>query len=91
MFRAALDAGNLPRVRQLAAEMPAVTLADAARILALIRLYEPQSFDRAAVRWMARYTRERARSVDDPAQAVDALDCMREDPRATDALAQLVR
>lgn len=90
MFRQALDAGNLPRVKQLAREMPSISLADAARILMLIRLYEPESFERAAVRWMARFTRERAAGVDDLGKAVDALDLMREDPRATNALAELL-
>jgi hypothetical protein len=90
LFRQALDSGDLRRVRALAGEMPSIHLADAARILGLIRRDEPASFDRAAVRWMARYATERARGVEDLGAAVDALDMMREDPGAAATLGALV-
>lgn len=82
MFLAALQSGDLRRVRRIAAQLPTVSLSDAARILALIRTQEPEQFERAAVRWMARYATERANSVDDLGRAVDVLDMMREDPGA---------
>jgi hypothetical protein len=91
MFIQALEAGDLARVRHLAAEIGHVSLGDAARILALICVREPGSFERAAVRWMARYATERAHTVGDLASAVNALEDMREDPRADAALASLVR
>jgi hypothetical protein len=67
--------------------MGRLSLGDAARILAMICEREPASFERAAVRWMARYATERAHTVTDLANAVNAL----EDPRADAALARLVR
>jgi hypothetical protein len=57
-------------------------LKDAARILALIRAQQPEAFERAAVRWMARYATERAAGLDDLGAAVDALDLVREDAGA---------
>jgi hypothetical protein len=80
MFLAALASGNLERVRRLAAEMPAVGLADAVHVVALIQRDEPQSFERAAVRWLARYAAERARTVGDIGAAVDGFDLMRASP-----------
>jgi hypothetical protein len=91
MFVQALEAGDLARVRRLAGEMRHVSLADAARILALICVREPANFERAAVRWMARYATERAVTVGDLASAVNALEDMLEDPAADARLARLVR
>lgn len=90
MFIQALEAGDLARVKKMAAELPVVSLSDAARILALIRTQEPDQFDRAAVRWMARYATERANTVEDLGRAVDALDMMREDAGAYATLRMLV-
>jgi hypothetical protein len=91
MFLGALDKGDLGRVRTLVKAGAEPTLEDAARILGLIRRHEPDQFERAAVRWMERFTAERARSIDDLGRAVDVLDLMREDAGATVTLAQLVQ
>jgi hypothetical protein len=91
MWLSAIDRGDLERVRELVAHGAEATLHDAARILGLIRGQRPDQFEKAAVRWMARYAAERERDVDDLAQAVDALDLLREDPGAAATLAQLAR
>ena len=50
-----LDTGNLALIRTAAAELPQVNLDDALRICLVIREREPESFDKAACRWLARY------------------------------------
>lgn len=75
VFRAALDAGNLDRVRQLAAQMPRVGLQDALRICLLMRDHD--GYERAAVRWLGRFALE--------GPQVD-LDAMHEAAAALDAL-----
>jgi hypothetical protein len=91
MWLSAIDRGDLGRVRELVSKGAEATLHDAARILGLIRRQRPDQFEKAAVRWMARYAAERARDVYDLGQAVDALDLLREDPEAATTLAALVR
>ena len=54
-FRRALDTGNLALIRTAAAELPQVNLDDALRICLVIREREPESFDKAPCRWLARY------------------------------------
>lgn len=73
LLTAAIAAGNLDHVRALVAEGVTVRLDDAARILALIAAEEPDNFERAAVRWMARYVAEKATTLDDVGAALDAL------------------
>ena len=58
-FRRALERDNLLLAEMAVRELPHVTLPDA---LALVALYASQGspkFDRAAVRWLARYALER--------------------------------
>jgi hypothetical protein len=59
IFRRAVARGDLTAVRAAAAELPAVPLHDALEILCLILAQEPQRFERAAVRWLARLLLER--------------------------------
>lgn len=91
MWLSAIDRGDLNRVRELVAHGAEASLYDAARILGLIRDQKPEAFEKAAVRWMARYASERARNIEDLDRAVGALDLVREDPSAAVTLAQLVR
>jgi hypothetical protein len=79
-FRRALATGNLALIRTAAAELPQVNLDDALRICLLIREREPESFDRAACRWLARYSTDRRATLARLAVAVAALELMREDP-----------
>ena len=74
-----LDTGNLALIRTAAAELPQINLDDALRICLVIRKREPESFDRAACRWLARYATQRSATLARLAVAVAALDLMRDD------------
>ena len=80
-FRRALDTGNLALIRSAAAELPHVDLRDALTVCVAIRHAEPERFERAALRWLARFCVERRdvtlRQVRDAAEAFGE---MSEDP-----------
>ena len=86
-FRRALATGNLAMVRTAAAELPQVDLADALEICALMADAEPERYERAALRWLARFTLESRVTLAQVALAVAALETMRADRAA--GLAQL--
>jgi hypothetical protein len=90
VWRAALDAGDLDRVRRLAQERR-VSLADAAEVVALFARQEPTSFEAAAGRWIERFVARRPRpSIEQTAEALDALSQMRTYPsRALERLRAL--
>jgi len=88
-FQRALATGNLNLIRAAAAELPRVDLADALAVCMAIRDAEPQRFERAALRWLARYAVERAASVADVRAAADAFAVMLRHP--DDALVTLRR
>lgn len=80
-FRRALQSGNLTLVRTAAAELPNVSLDDALHVCVLLRDREPERYERAAVRWIARFCVERREvSIEDVDQASQAFALMREDP-----------
>ncbi len=80
-FRRALQSGNLTLVRAAAAELPNVSLDDALHVCVLLRDREPERYERAAVRWIARFCVERAEvSIEDVDQASRAFALMRRDP-----------
>jgi hypothetical protein len=58
-FQRALGSGNLAAVRMAALELPYVDLDDALAICLLMRREGDGSFERAAVRWLARLSLER--------------------------------
>jgi hypothetical protein len=58
-FRRALDTGNITLIRSAAAELPQVNLEDALTICLLLRRAEPDSYERAVVRWLGRFCLER--------------------------------
>lgn len=58
-FVRALESRNLLMIRAAAAELPRVGLEDATRVCVVLRDREPERFEAAAVRWIARYCRER--------------------------------
>jgi hypothetical protein len=58
-FRRALDSGNLTLIRSAAAELPQVSLDDALRVCLAVRNSEPESYERAVVRWLGRFCLER--------------------------------
>ncbi len=58
-FRRALKTGNLLLIRAAAAELPTISLQDALDICLVVAEQEPELFERAALRWLARYCLER--------------------------------
>ena len=58
-FKRALASGNLMQVRAAAAELPAVPLSDALQVCELLRRGDPELYERAALRWLARLLLER--------------------------------
>lgn len=81
LFRQALDAGDLARVRALASEMPRVQLEDALRICLLMR--DQDGYERAAVRWLGRFALEgRDVAIEDVQAAAAALDALPDRPDA---------
>ncbi|MDO8186355.1 hypothetical protein Q5424_27935 [Conexibacter sp. JD483] len=79
IFRQALDAGDLSRVRTLAAAMPRIGLEDALRICLLMRDHD--GYERAAVRWLGRFALEaRTASIEDVQAAAAALDALPDRP-----------
>jgi hypothetical protein len=90
-FQRALATGNLHLIRAAAAELPRVDLGDALAVCMAIRDAEPERFERAALRWLARYAVEKAGSVADVRAAADAFSAMLACPEdALIALQQLV-
>lgn len=88
-FQRALATGNLHLIRAAAAELPRVDLGDALAVCMAIRASEPQRFERAALRWLARYACEQATCVADVRAATDAFATMLQRPE--DALSTLQR
>ena len=58
-FRRALYSGNLTLIRSAAADLPQVSLEDALRICLAVRRSEPETYERAVVRWLGRFCLER--------------------------------
>jgi hypothetical protein len=58
-FRRALATGNLLLIRAAAAELAHISLGDALVVCVAIRDAKPEQFERAALRWIARYCAER--------------------------------
>ena len=74
-FRRALANGNLQLVRAAAGELPVIRLDDALRVCLLIRDRDPQRYERAALRWVARFAVEaRDASLADVQAAAAALE-----------------
>ncbi len=93
VFRAALDSGNLGRIRQLAARTGTVTLSDALRICLLIRDEDPDRYGRAALRWLSRFATEAPDATDEELHsAAVALEALPDHPdEAMEHLADLCR
>src|SRR6266545_6518862 len=90
-FRRALDRGNVTEALSAAAELQVVGLAEALELTLLLADREPAKYERAALRWHARFVREEA-GVDMPeSQAVLALlGAIPEHRTAAGALAELL-
>src|ERR1700722_18369613 len=80
-FRRALEKGNLQLVRAAAGELPTIRLDDALRVCLLIRDRDPQRYERAALRWVARFAVEaRAATLSDVQAAAHALQLLPAEP-----------
>jgi hypothetical protein len=80
-FRRALATGNLLLIRAAAAELPRVDLGDALSVCMAIRRAEPERYERATLRWLARYCLERpGATLDDVRAATWAFERMGSDP-----------
>jgi hypothetical protein len=89
-FRRALQQGNLQLVRAAAGELPTIRLDDALRVCLLIRDRDPQRYERAALRWIARFAVEaRAATLGDVQAAARALAQLPSEP--DEAMGQLQR
>src|SRR3954468_11281362 len=87
-FRRALATGNLLLIRAAAAELAHVSLGDALIVCVAIRDAQPERFERAALRWIARYCVERAAvTLAEGRAAIEAFERMAQRPE--DALATL--
>lgn len=74
-FQRALKTGNAHLALAAAAELRHVELADALSLVLLIRDDDPLRFERAAVRWLARYAaQDRAMRFAEARELVDLLD-----------------
>ncbi len=87
-LRRALDTGNLTLIRGAATELPQVPLDDALRVCLPLRDKEPESYGRAAVRWIARFALERKdATLVDLRVAAEAFEALPTDPEwATEVL-----
>jgi hypothetical protein len=94
LFREALAGSNLRQALRLARELPTVRLDDAARLLSLMandEMADAELFERAAVRWLNRFTSEvRGLNLQRVGAAVQALDVLDEDPQALAVLLELL-
>ena len=89
-FQRALKTGNLAIIRFAAAELPQVDLGDALAVCVAIRESEPHRYERAALRWLARFCVERRdATLAQVTSATWAFEHMAEQP--TDALDTLRR
>src|SRR3954451_19319707 len=87
-FRRALATGDLLLIRAAAAELGTVSLGDALQVCVAIRDARPEQFERAALRWIARYCFERPQvTLAEVRTALDAFQQMSGQPE--DALATL--
>ena len=75
-FKRAIERGDLPLIRATAAELPAVNLQDALAVLSVIAAKEPDLYERAACRWLARLALERDVTLDRLGVALAALDAL---------------
>jgi hypothetical protein len=80
-FQHALATHNLNIIRAAAAELPRIGVAEAAAMLLVISRVDPDSYERAALRWLAKLCTERCRTdLEDVSAAAAALSAMQESP-----------
>jgi hypothetical protein len=89
----AIAGGDLAAVRSAARDLPGVvTLADAIRVLVLMRQADERTFEAAAVRWIARFSGECAGvTLGELHAALEALDALPSQDALTTLSALLTR
>lgn len=80
-FKRALATGNLRVIEPLAVELERVPLDDAASMLPLYAEQRPERFERACLKWLARFTTEKAASTEDVGYATDCIALIPGDPQ----------
>ncbi len=89
-FRRALKTRNMAIIRSAAGELPHVDLGDALAVCLTIHGAEPQRFERAALRWLARFCVERREATLAGVQAAAwAFENIADEPAALDTLQRL--
>jgi hypothetical protein len=89
-FQRALKTGNLTLIRNAAAELPRVDLGDALAVCVAIHKAEPEHYERATLRWLARYCLERREAtLAHVRTAAWAFDNLADDPAALETLERL--
>lgn len=79
-FQRALKTGDLGIIQAAALECQRIDLGDALTMVVLYREKAPQRFERACLKWLARFAVEKAHTVEDVSMAVDALAIMPVEP-----------
>jgi hypothetical protein len=69
-FQRALKSGNVWVAEAVARELPRVSLEDALKLVHLYAEKESPKFERAALKWLARYLDERTPELSDVAKVV---------------------
>ena len=91
-FQQALASGNPRSVRSAAAELPDIGIAEAAAILLVIERTEPENYDSAALRWLAKLaTAGRDVDLNGVARAAAALEALPHELAARATLAEVCR
>ena len=89
-LRRALLTGNMAVIEGAAAELPALDLADALRVLIVMGKVRDPRYERAAARWAARAASERRLSLADSRRVLALVEALPESPDAVgEALARL--
>jgi hypothetical protein len=84
------QSGNVTLIRNAARELPHVDLTDALAVCIVIRTAEPERFERAALRWLARFCLElREATIAQVQAAAWAFDNLTDEPTALETLQRL--
>jgi hypothetical protein len=81
-FQRALKDGNVWVAEAVARELPRVSLEDALKLVHLYAEKESPKFERAALKWLARYLDERSPELSEVVKVVSELAGRREQPYA---------
>jgi hypothetical protein len=90
IYKRAIERGNVVVAEATAREIGRLTLEEALQLVALYAAHEPAKFERAALRWLARYLDEAGPTLLQAQIALAALSDLRgQDEQAAKLLAEL--